>query len=204
MKVPMKTILAALAAAVLLSSAAPAGATEKTKEGWTHTKSSHRVSGTAAHHSATVHPAANAMAGGQGFYSPNYASSSLPAYGGSLASGPSRAGSVKPLRPMARSRTSGAGAFVAGGSAQGHTYTTVQASPASASVSSAGGSKIQMGRNGRALSGQGVAQGDADTAPGGANNTSNGSDPLSKIVAGLGSMFGDMAKSMSAMWGGGG
>lgn len=199
----MKTILAALFAAALLTSAAAAAAASKSEE-WTHSKSAHRVSGTAVrHHSATVRPAANAISGGQGFSSPNYASSSLPAYGGSLASGPSHAGSVRPLRPMPRSRTSGAGAFTAGAS-QGHTYTTVQASPASASVASAGGSKIQMDRRGRSLSGPGVAVGDADTAPGGANNNANGGDPLSKIVAGIGSMFGDMAKAMSAMWGGGG
>ena len=199
----MKTILAALAFAVLLSPAARAAEASKSTEEWTHTKSSRRVSGTAAHHSATVHPASNAIAGGQGFSSPNYASSSLPAYGGSLGSGPSHAGSVKPLRPLARSRTSGAGAFVAGGPVQGHSYTTIQGSQASNTGGSAGGSKIQMGK-GRSLGGPGVTTGDADTAPGGANNSANGTDPLSKIVAGLGSMFGDMAKSMSAMWGGGG
>ena len=195
----MKTILSALAAVALLSSIASAAEASKTKEGWARGHSAHRVSGTAAHHSAAVHPA-NAIAGGQGFSSPNYASSNLPAYGGSLGSGPKGA-TVRPLRAVPRSRTSGAGAFVPGGPVQGRGYSTESAAPAK---STAGGGGTAIAGKGRALGGPGVTKGEADTPPGGAAADASGNDPLSKIMAGLGSMFGDMAKSMSAMWGTGG
>ena len=193
----MDMILTALAAVALFSSAASAAEVSKTKEQWTRAKSGHSVSGTAVRHSAVVHPA-NAITGGPAFASPNNAASSLPSYGGG--SGPSQGATVRPLRAMPRSRTSGSAAFGVGPVVQGG-YTTGPATP-SRSTPGGGGTPIASSGKGGAISGPGVTSGQADAASGGGANS--GADPLAKIVAGLGSMFGDMAKAMSAMWGGGG
>ncbi|MFI5363850.1 MAG: hypothetical protein ACHQ49_17955 [Elusimicrobiota bacterium] len=195
----MEMILTALAAVVFLSSAASAAEVSKTKEQWTRAKSGHSVSGTAVRHSAVVHPA-NAITGGPAFASPNNAASSLPSYGGGdRFSGPSQGSTVRPLRAMPRSRTSGSAAFGVGPVVQGG-YTTGAATP-SRSTSGGGGTPIASSGKGGSISGPGVTTGQADAASGGG---ASGADPLAKIVAGLGSMFGDMAKAMSAMWGGGG
>ncbi len=188
----MKTLLSALAAVALVSSAASAAEASKTKEDWTPGHAPRRISGTASHHSAAVRPAA-AITGGQGFAAPRFDASNHSSFGGSLAS--AQGGTVRPLRAMPRSRTSGAGVFVEG-LVQGRGYATESAAPAKANAG--GGTAIVAGK-GRALSGPGLTKGDADVPPGGA---AAGSDPLSIIASSIGNLFGDIAKAMTALWGG--
>jgi hypothetical protein len=196
----MKTILSALAVASLLSSAASAEeAAVKSREHWSRARATHGggAAGTVARHSAVMRPAESN--GGRAF-SPA-ASSNMPSFG-ARSSGP-HGGAVQPLRPMPRSRTTGSGVYVAGGPAQGRAYTAEAASPARM-AGAAAGTPIAPGKGGRSLAGPGITKGDPDTPPGGVAGDANGGDPLSKITASLGSMFGEMAKAMSAMWGGGG
>jgi hypothetical protein len=184
----MNPIFAALAAVLLLSSAASAEVSSNTDNGSTHVKSVHRVSGSASRYAPVVRPP-KTFAGSEIFSSQNFASSNLPSYGGPLSLGPGQRSTVAPLRPMPRSRTSGSGVFVAG-PVQGRGYTAEQAAPASVSVG--GGSKIRIDGNGRSLGGVGVASGKPDTLPSGGN----GSDPLSNILKGIAGIFGDMAKML--------
>jgi hypothetical protein len=183
-----------LAGAVAVLSAAAAAETSASKEGWTKKTSQGHVRSMTATHSAVVRPAM----GGAGASTAHFAGSNNSSYsGGSIASPGLAAGSgVKPLRPIARSRTTvvGASSFAAG-PAQGRTSSASAAGPSGTTMTAAAGAPILAGK-GRALNGPGIKMGDADTPPGGASTSSNGNDPLSKIVAGIAGIFGDMAKML--------